>query len=58
MINEIEIGNRKLQQKSKGGALFTVPQVWLKMYHLNAGDLVGVVIGERGELVLKKVNRK
>lgn len=50
----IKIGSRKLNKKSKGGALFTVPQIWLRNANLNAGDSVEVEIGDGGELILKR----
>lgn len=51
----VEIGLRKLLTKSKGGAMFTVPQIWLKNSNLSVGDRVNVRIGEQGELIIQKV---
>lgn len=53
----VEIGIRKLLTKSKGGAMFTVPQIWLKNAHLSVGDVVNVRIGEKGELIIQKVEQ-
>lgn len=51
----IEIGMRKLLSKSKGGAMFTVPQIWLKNMKLSVGDEVHVMMSDQGELILQKV---
>ena len=54
---DLDLGNRKLILKSKGGALFNVPIVWLNSQGLKVGDLVSVRIESNGDLVIRKVNK-
>ena len=50
----LDLGTRKLLQKSKGGALLNVPVVWLRSQNLRVGDKVHVVIGLDQELILRR----
>ncbi|MEM0136773.1 MAG: hypothetical protein QXU18_16350, partial [Thermoplasmatales archaeon] len=54
MFMIIEIGKRKLNQRTHGGVNLTVPAIWLYAQNLYAGDMVSVTIGERGKLIMKK----
>ncbi len=49
------IGRRKLLTKSKGGAMFSIPVIWLHNVKMSPGDTVEVCIGDKGELILRKV---
>lgn len=48
------IGSRKLIHKNKGGAIFSVPVLWLNTQKLKAGDKVFVAIDESGKLIISK----
>ena len=51
---ELKLGSRRLTAKTKGGALLSVPSVWLNSQQLKAGDKVFVVIDESGNLIISK----